>query len=326
MLRFSSAWFSRVFSAIFAVSLGMCLLNLPAQGQTYGTIAFFEESLAADGVWLWHSTYGRVWRPHQIGPEWRPYMYGRWAYTNEYGWIWVSQERWGWVVYHYGHWVWTSEYGWVWVPRDMWAPSWVEWCYGKGYVGWSPMPPDPFWTDGYYYGSWDCSSPRYSSRWVYVSESNFLSANVSAHVVASAQVAVVARGTTNVTNYARGREGMVNRSIDVTKLQAVTGKAVRPVRIVQSSQPGPMRLGAQELTIFKPISASDPFKKSPSAKPELNLEHRTDGDLLSPQKDIFSQTPPSLPRQPDLVPPSPPTGSPPSGGILGGKGGGLLRR
>ena len=330
MLRSSPARLSRcmsIVSAMIALSLVIGLLHLPAHGQTQATITFFEETLSADGDWLWHPTYGRVWRPRQIGPDWRPYMYGRWVYTNEYGWVWVSQERWGWVVYHYGHWVWTSEYGWVWVARDVWAPSWVEWCYGNGYVGWSPMPPDPFWTDGYYYGSWDCSSPRYSPRWVYVSESNFLSANVSAHVVAAAQVTEVARGTVNVTNYARGRGGMVNRSIDVAKLQAATGKTIRPVRIVQSSQPGSTRLGAQELTISKPIIAkSDPSKKSPASKLELDLEPRNNGHLLSPEKDIFSQTSPPPPRQPDLVPPSPPIGTPPSGGILGGKGGGLLRR
>jgi hypothetical protein len=97
------------------------------------------------------------------------------VYTSEYGWVWVSEEPWGWVVYHYGNWVWTSQHGWVWVAGDVWGPSWVDWCYGGGYVGWTPMPPDPYWQGAYYYGSYDCSSPRYTSRAVFVSETNFAS-------------------------------------------------------------------------------------------------------------------------------------------------------
>ena len=90
MLRSSPARLSRrmsIVSAMIALSLVIGLLQLPAHAQTQATITFFEETLSADGDWLWHPTYGGVWRPRQIGPDWRPYMYGRWIYTSEYGWV-----------------------------------------------------------------------------------------------------------------------------------------------------------------------------------------------------------------------------------------------
>ena len=322
--------------ALSMITIGVGGLYRPVHSQTQVAITYFDEALSADGDWVWHPTYGRVWRPRQVGPEWRPYMYGRWVYTREYGWVWVSEERWGWVVYHYGHWVWTSQYGWVWVARDVWAPSWVEWCYGGGYVGWSPMPPDPFWTDGRYYGSWDCASPRYSSRWVYVSETNFATASVSANVVLPAQVMTVARATVNVTNYSRSGSGIINRSVDVAKLQAATGKTIRPVRVVQSAQPVPAQLATknlQELKIYRPsIARSDLSKKSPTSPSGLDLEPRKDGLVLSPKADDQGGLPGTLPpatrQPPELIPPTPPIGPPPAGGILGGKGGGggLFRR
>jgi len=167
-------------------------IGQPASAQT---VRYFDEPLAPYGYWVDDLYYGRVWRPRETPADWRPYTYGRWVYTSEYGWVWVSEEPWGWVVYHYGRWVWTSQHGWVWIAGDVWGPSWVEWCYGGGYVGWTPMPPDPSWQGTSYYGTYDCASPRYYSRAVFVSETYFASPRVSAHVMAPSQNAMVARGS-----------------------------------------------------------------------------------------------------------------------------------
>ena len=76
---------------------------------------------------------------------WRPYTYGRWVYTEEWGWYWVSDEEeadWGWVTFHYGRWAHDRRLGWFWVPGDEWGPAWVDWRRGDDYVGWAPLPPD----------------------------------------------------------------------------------------------------------------------------------------------------------------------------------------
>jgi len=97
------------------------------------------------GSWRPHPRFGEVWTPRGVPPDWRPYQYGHWVYTDEWGWYWVSDDveaDWGWVVFHYGRWAFEPGFGWFWVPGDEWAPAWVNWRYGDQYVGWAPLPPD----------------------------------------------------------------------------------------------------------------------------------------------------------------------------------------
>jgi hypothetical protein len=97
------------------------------------------------GSWRPHPRFGEVWVPAAVPPDWRPYQYGHWVYTDEWGWYWVSDDveaDWGWVVYHYGRWAFEPGFGWYWVPGDEWGPAWVNWRYGDQYAGWAPLPPD----------------------------------------------------------------------------------------------------------------------------------------------------------------------------------------
>ena len=89
-------------------------------------------------------SYGEVWAPDGVPRDWRPYEYGHWVYTDDWGWYWVSddvEDDWGWVVYHYGRWI-HDRGAWFWVPGDEWAPAWVDWRYGGDDIGWAPLPPD----------------------------------------------------------------------------------------------------------------------------------------------------------------------------------------
>jgi hypothetical protein len=104
------------------------------------SFGFFYSSLSPYGEWLelQPNVYG--WRPSHVNDDWRPYMYGRWAWTDD-GWFWVSDEPFGWATFHYGRWYYDDYYGWIWMPGYDWAPAWVEWRYNDNYIGWSPLPP-----------------------------------------------------------------------------------------------------------------------------------------------------------------------------------------
>lgn len=103
-------------------------------------VALFYDALASLGEWLEYKTYGLVWRPTGVDREWRPYTNGRWVLTEE-GYVFETDEPWGWATYHYGNWLQTAEYGWIWVPGRTWYPHTVTWRANDDYVGWTPVPP-----------------------------------------------------------------------------------------------------------------------------------------------------------------------------------------
>ena len=100
----------------------------------------FYSSLGSYGEWIEVNGGLRVWHPIGVSAEWRPYLLGRWVWTD-YGWYWVSSEPFGWATYHYGRWYFDDYYGWVWLPDDVWGPGWVEWRNDDSYIGWAPLPP-----------------------------------------------------------------------------------------------------------------------------------------------------------------------------------------
>ncbi len=101
---------------------------------------FFYTTLSPHGEWIEIEHGFHVWRPFNVSYRWRPYLIGRWIWTD-YGWYWMSREPFGWITYHYGRWYYDDYYGWVWVPDDVWGPAWVEWRYSDDYIGWAPLPP-----------------------------------------------------------------------------------------------------------------------------------------------------------------------------------------
>jgi len=148
----ASIW--RIRRAVIAIATGVAIaisaLLVPiAAGALSPAQAQISEdaqiALEQYGVWRPHPRFGNVWVPAGVPPDWRPYEYGRWVYTDDWGWYWASDDveaNWGWVVYHYGRWAFERGFGWFWVPGDEWAPAWVNWRYGDDYVGWAPLPPD----------------------------------------------------------------------------------------------------------------------------------------------------------------------------------------
>ncbi len=123
--------------------LGFCIV-LTASRKSEADVPDYHtifHSLSAYGNWLNLPAYGEVWQPKQQGADWRPYKMGRWRWS-EYGWMWVSDEPWGWATYHYGTWYHDLYYGWVWVPGLVWGPSWVSWFEGRRYIGWAPLLPE----------------------------------------------------------------------------------------------------------------------------------------------------------------------------------------
>jgi len=120
--------------------------------------------LDAAGAWEPDETYGPVWYPAAVPVGWAPYRYGRWVWTERWGWTWVESEPWGYAPFHYGRWVHLRR-GWGWVPgpvvrRPCYAPALVVFV-GVGDAGvqaWFPLGPrEP-------YNPWYHAGDRYRRR------------------------------------------------------------------------------------------------------------------------------------------------------------------
>lgn len=101
----------------------------------------FHDELEPHGDWILVEPQGWVFRPRVNTVAWRPYQDGHWEPSWSYGWVWESNDPFGWITDHYGFWFYDDFQGWVWRPYGAWAPSWVAWVSVGEFVGWAPLPP-----------------------------------------------------------------------------------------------------------------------------------------------------------------------------------------
>jgi hypothetical protein len=124
---------STIFVVLFFAAPGRAGVDV-----SVGIGANFSE-LNEYGEWVHVEGLGRVWRPY-ADEGWRPFTYGRWVYSND-GWLWDSDEPFGWIVCHYGNWYEDEDRGWVWMPGYEWSPARVEWYVTDNEIAWAPKFP-----------------------------------------------------------------------------------------------------------------------------------------------------------------------------------------
>jgi hypothetical protein len=185
-----------------------------------------QVALEQYGSWRPHPRFGNVWVPTGVPPDWRPYAYGHWVYTDEWGWYWVSDDieaDWGWVVYHYGRWAFERGLGWYWVPGEEWAPAWVDWRYGDDYSGWAPLPPDEL-IETYEV------EPTY---WIFVPTRYIAAPRLRTYFVPVQRRSVILRSThiVNRTFATRGSRLAVNPGISPAFVARVSGAPVSTYRV-----------------------------------------------------------------------------------------------
>lgn len=101
----------------------------------------FYDELEPYGDWVLVEPQGWVFRPRVNTVAWRPYQDGQWEPSYVFGWVWESNDPFGWITDHYGFWFHDDFQGWLWQPYGAWAPSWVAWVQVGDFVGWAPLAP-----------------------------------------------------------------------------------------------------------------------------------------------------------------------------------------
>lgn len=228
-----------------------------AQVTFSASFAYFRSALAPYGNWYSHPRWGDVWRPTRVELDFRPYYRGHWEYTVQFGWVWASDYTWGDIPFHYGRWVYDRYDGWLWIPGYVWGPAWVIWRSGGGYTGWFPMPPDDGFLFGFdlyrtrwdnwdrAYGYYDWYGPSFGpnlfiSFWIFVEDRHFADRDYVRYILPRDRFTGIINNTTNATNYVTVNNYIVNRSVDVNRIERAAGRripVVEPREVVRRGTP-----------------------------------------------------------------------------------------
>jgi hypothetical protein len=288
----------------------------PASAQAAVSVSLFYGELAPHGRWFQHPRWGWAWFPTAVDADWRPYAQGQWAWTEENGWYWISDEPFGWAVYHYGRWAYDGEYGWIWIPGSTWGPAWVAFRESDEYVGWAPLPPETLEADYGWQGIYTAlDASYYQPRWVFVPRRHFLARHAYAYAAPAQRNVVIIRVTRDVTRYERRQRGVFNRGFEPRRLEAALGRRIAPLRINVVNDPrraAPDRAGRQ-VNVFRPAMRVTRDAAPPPAarvRPQDRPRVRIQREAVAPSDRRERATPPATPsarppvfRAPDTATP-----------------------
>lgn len=246
---------------------------------SFGEVGFFYNALSPYGEWIELEAGFHAWRPLHVNTGWRPYSYGRWAWTD-FGWYWVSSEPFGWATFHYGRWFNDDYYGWVWVPDRTWGPAWVEWRYNDDYIGWSPLPP---------YASFSVGiGIRFTTRWLapmhywnFVRYRHFTSPSIMHEVVPAEYTRRFIGTTRSGGRYEVDGDRVINHGIDRQVIERRGGYTrINRVEVTETGERGERFVrdrNQERIEVYRP-SATD-LRQAPERIEARRGERRTTLDI-----------------------------------------------
>jgi hypothetical protein len=221
------------------------------------------------GEWIDFPDVGRVWQP-RVAFDWRPFYDGQWVWTDR-GWMWFTDEPFGWVVYHYGYWHNRGPAGWVWIPEYEWSPARVRWIDRDDFVGWAPLPPPGVRLP-------EAHESGAANVWVVVPSQHF----TREHVGNYRRSNPVPRGVNRMASDDR-------HGPDVKAVEQAIGQPIDPIKIETENVPAGERqlmrvkmVRKEVLPVTSPIGTTRPEMQSPQ-KEVRGTEARKQEELKSPE-------------------------------------------
>ncbi len=228
------------------------------------SISTFYDELSSHGDWVSYRG-ATVFVPVDVADDWRPYTLGHWVYTEQYGWLWVSDEPFGWATYHYGRWGYADDIGWYWVPGTRWGPAWVSWRREREHIIWAPLPPrrDP---DLISIEVTIDTTPDF--YWVVVPTREFLAEDISVVVIRDepefVRIVEAAEPAGDVTIQ---NNVVINKVIDVDVIEKETNQQVTVVEVSETEAPAQAgKLENNTVTVFEGEVKADPDAKPAELK------------------------------------------------------------
>lgn len=262
----------------------------PPRARTYETdrgyygrmdISYFYEYLQPHGLWISYAPYGYVWVPRNVGYNWRPYSRGRWVWSD-YGWTWVSLERWGWIAFHYGRWGWDRRIGWFWVPDTVWGPAWVAWRWGGGHIGWAPLPPGADFIPGRGVGRRDWRIPN--NYWIFVPGRSFMDRSLDRWVLPYERNTTIINLTVMNVDISVRNNRVVNEGLGLDHARRETNTVITRHALKDAGRPEDVRVVGQDVVVYRPEvarnEAARPKQVIDRAKAEEQVDAERSGRIL----------------------------------------------
>jgi hypothetical protein len=236
----------------------------------------FYGYLSPYGFWVSYSPYGYVWIPRDVDYGWRPYTRGHWIWTD-YGWTWVSVERWGWLVHHYGRWGWNRRLGWFWVPGTIWGPSWVAWRSGGMYIGWAPLPPGDDFAPGFGFRRRNFDIPGH--YWNFVRGIEFMDPRLDPWIIPPERNITIINYTQIDVNIHVRENRVINEGVAIDQVRRLTNKPIERHQLRDAQRPGADRVEARDVVLYRPE-----LRRNETSRPkEVLNEDQAASRLETPQ-------------------------------------------
>jgi hypothetical protein len=177
-----------------------------------------------------------VWRPSPglavaVGtntntePVYVPYSNGQWVNTDA-GWYFRAPTPAEEITSHYGRWAYSDNKGWVWVPGRVWAPAWVDWRVNDDYIAWAPVPPHVYIEDD------ALDVPVIDdSRYIIVEKKYFVEPDVYRYYYPANREVVVITDMPRPPGIVVVNRTVINRGPDVTVIENVTGRPITRIEL-----------------------------------------------------------------------------------------------
>jgi hypothetical protein len=250
----------------------------------------FYNELSPYGRWVDYPGNGRVWVCNEVG--FRPYgTNGHWQYTS-YGWMWVSDYRWGWSAFHYGRWGFDAGFGgWYWVPGYEWAPAWVNWRGGGSYYGWAPLAP------GFSIGVGINNIPM--DYWSFVPSHRICENNLHNYYINRTQNNTIINNTTVINNTNIYNNTTYQQGPQRLEVEKNVGRKINAVPVRDVSDVNKVGNNTNELKVYRPTVKQEVnsnntagIKNAPAKQPILNdAAAMPEKNIRQPQRNTNADIP-----------------------------------
>jgi hypothetical protein len=220
-----------------------------------------------------------VWRPApELGislttgevPVYMPYSNGQWV-NSDAGWYYKAPTPAEEITSHYGRWAYNDRIGWVWVPGRVWAPAWVDYRENADYIAWTPVPPYVYINNGVL----DVPVIVDEDRYVIVEKRYYAEPEFHKYIYVENKNKVMIKEMTRINGVMVVNNTIINRGPDVSVIETMLGRPVEKVTITRVDDIDDVKYTTNSYTVYAPKLKKVKVDKSkgPVSKPSKIVKY-----------------------------------------------------